>query len=409
MTSLPWQPCDSFVGNRTDAGLTAHRPCPVCGADTPREFLRRPDFQFFTDCATLPKRVDVIEVQCGACQALYLDPAYTARGFEVLFAEAGCSYGATESRPREQLEWLTFHGLLAPGRSVLDVGCYDGRFLALMPDCVRRQGVDIDGPAIERGRRQYAALGIELIHSDFDRFVLDSPPDTITLYHVLEHLPDPVATLAHLRNQSGPETRLVVEVPVIELGFTNDINSFFSVQHMTHFSRRSLGNALARAGWTIAEQLEQPDYNGLRVLCQPAEPMATVTGAACDDAMLARILDHIAAVTTAVNQRLQPLAGARRIIIWGGGMHTEFLYQLTDLFADPGRRFIIVDSDPLKQGKSWRGIPILSPDALAGVDWRDIWLLPSSYAGTVGIIRAATEWGVPPERILPLYDRFRIY
>ncbi len=409
MTTLPWQACDSFTGNRTNEALTAHRPCPVCGADAPQEFLRRPGFQFFTDSAVLPKRTDVTEAQCGSCYALYLNPAYTAWGFEVLFAEAGCSYGATEGRPLEQIRWLTEHGLLAPGRSVLDVGCHDGRFLAQMPDHVRRLGIDIDAPAIERGRRQFGNLSMQLIHGDFDRFALDSPPDTITLYHVLEHLPKPVDTLLHLKRQSGPQTHLVVEVPIIENGFTNDINSFFSVQHMTHFSRRSLANTLARAGWVIKEQLEQPDYNGCRLLCRPAVPAPTVSGDPGDGTVLTRILDHISTVTAAVQQQLRALEGASSIVIWGGGMHTEFLYHYTDLFRDPARRFIIVDNDPLKQDKSWRGIAILHPASLAAVDWSETRLVPSSYAGTAGIARAARERGVPQERILSLYDSFRIY
>lgn len=95
MTLIPWKPVDSFLHNTTDPALTSHRSCPVCGQDQSREILCMNDFQFFTDNATLPKRATIREVQCTACYALYLNPAYTTRGFEVLFAEAGCSYGAT--------------------------------------------------------------------------------------------------------------------------------------------------------------------------------------------------------------------------------------------------------------------------------------------------------------------------
>lgn len=407
--SLPWQPCDSFSGNSTDSSLTAHRPCPVCGADQPQEFLRRSNFQFFTDSAKQPKRTDLIEVQCGVCRAIYLDPAYTDIGFTVLFSEAGCSYGATEARPQEQIEWLTGHNLLSPGRSILDVGCYDGRFLAQMPDWVRRVGVDIDGPAIKRGRELYNGIGLELIHSNFNQFSLGSPPDTICLFHVLEHLPEPVTTLAHLRSQASPNTHLVVEVPILELGFTNDINSFFSAQHMTHFSRRSLVNTLARAGWVSHKELEQKEYNGYRLLCRPTSPALEARPNSEDDATLTQLLDHISITTEAVRMRVRLLEPARQIIIWGGGMHTEFLYHLTNLFNDPTKRFIIVDQDPLKQGKSWRGISILPPDALAGVDWLDTWLAVSSYAGTPAIIAEAERRGIPHKRIIQLYDCFRVY
>lgn len=98
------------------------------------------------------------------------------------------------------------------------------------------------------------------------------------MFHVLEHLPDPLKVLRNLRKMAQSTTQLVVEVPILENGVTNDINGFFSVQHMTHFSRRSLTNCLLRSGWKIKEWLEQPDYNGCRVLAIPQEPVADISG-----------------------------------------------------------------------------------------------------------------------------------
>ena len=71
------------------------------------------------------------------------------------------------------------------------------------------------------------------------------------MFHVLEHLADPYKTLRNLRQNSHAETRLVIEVPVIEKGFTNDLNGFLSIQHATHFSFNSLKLIMERAGWQI--------------------------------------------------------------------------------------------------------------------------------------------------------------
>jgi len=406
---LVWNPIDSFSGNFTDPALTARRSCPVCGGDNPVSVVEMRDFQFFTDSAVSPKRVELCDVRCDDCAALYLNPAYTPCGFQTLFAEAGCSYGATAGRPREQLDWLSERGLLHPGKCLLDVGCYDGRFLSLLPATVRKVGVDIDKPAIERGRLHYGAQGIELIHGDFDSFKLDKQVDAITMFHVLEHLPDPLATLRNLRKLATSMTALVVEVPILENGFTNDINGFFSVQHMTHFSRRSLANLLARAGWSIEERLEQPDYNGCRVLCRPAPETDSVTGATEDRATLAAYLRHHRDVVADVQRQLTSLAGAERILLWGGGLHTELLYQLTDLFRVPGRRFLIVDSDPLKQGKSWRGIAICAPEILRAGTWGETPLVISSYGGQNAIHDAAVQAGFKPESMVRLYRKFRVY
>jgi len=404
-----WNAIDSFPGNHTDAELAIHRPCPVCGYGRSTEVLCMPDFQFFSDSAEEPKRVDIRQVQCQQCRALYLESAYTVKGFQILFAEAGCSYGATEGRAGEQLDWLDSHRLLEKNQSLLDVGCYEGRFLSMMPDGMQRIGVDIDGPAIERGRKSLDSRGVILIQGDFNQVKLPATPDTITMFHVLEHLPDPLATLTNLRCQASERTRLVVEVPILEKGFTNDINGFFSAQHMTHFSRQSLSNLLARAGWVIDEMFEQPDYNGCRVLAKAGVPTAALKSDSEDDSTLERLLAHWHNAAAGVNQRLNSLNGTEKILIWGGGMHTEFLYHYTDLFKDKTRRFVIVDSDPLKQGKSWRGITILAPKNLKEWKKETFSMVISSYAGQRSIFRSALALGLAENRIVVLYDNFYLY
>ena len=134
----------------------------------------------------------------------------------------------------------------------IDVGCYDGNFLSKLPENIKKVGVDIDAPAIERGRNIHQKKKISFFTGDFETFSYDEvEPDTITMYHVLEHLSRPVEVLKKLHSISKPSTKIVVEVPIIEDGNTNDINGFFSIQHTTHFSSNSLLNCLAVAGWEV--------------------------------------------------------------------------------------------------------------------------------------------------------------
>src|SRR5713226_4191114 len=118
-----WSKVDSFPGNSTSAALTTHRPCPICGSNRTRTVLQFDQFQFYSDSNKLPKRADLKEVQCLDCFALYLNPCYSEYGFQILFAEAGCSYGSTEGRPQEQIDWLGARGLLRSGSRFLDAGC----------------------------------------------------------------------------------------------------------------------------------------------------------------------------------------------------------------------------------------------------------------------------------------------
>lgn len=409
--NVKWANINSFVGNSTRPESTMHRPCPVCSGHDSRLLLEINDFQFFTDSATDAKRVTIRENQCLNCFGIYLNPCYSPFGFSVLFAEAGQSYGSTEGRPQEQIDWMRQRGRLEAGMQVFDVGCYDGKFLATLPTNVRKVGVDIDEPAIERGRNLFPEHDIEFVLGDLESFNYDGKPDTITMFHVLEHVAAPITVLRKLLSISHDGTNLIVEVPILENGFTNDINGFFSVQHLTHFSRASLRNCFIRAGWNIVDWHEQPDYNGCRVTAIPNGTELPITPNANDLATARAYIAHFFTNQKQINESLPDLKAYKKAVIWGGGAHTEFIYHTTDIFqSSSDRLYIIVDSDPIKQNRSLRGIPIFHPSALAQpFDWSDTILIISSYGSQPEIKQAALELGVPAEKIIELYQTIRIY
>ena len=409
-SDISWRRVDSFPGNHSSPATTELRPCPICGSNRSRSILQFDQFQFFSDSKDVPKRVDIRHAQCLDCFALYLNPCYTSYGFEVFLAEAGASYGSTLGRPKEEIDWLASRGLLKSGSRFLDAGCYDGGFLAHLPENVERIGVDIDEPAIARGRKAFGPKGIQLILGDLENFSCHQPPDVITMFQVLEHLPRPVAVLQHLRSMAHSGTRLVVDVPVLEHGKTNDINGFLSAFHTTHFSRLSLENCLQRSGWKTQESQQQPDYNGFRVVATPASP-SNAQGK--DYGMTSLLRDYLAdwnLSVKAVEDRLARLPQADKCIIWGAGAHTEFLYHVTSFFlSKPERQYAIVDSDPLKHGKSWRGLMIYPPHILKNAGWDLAYVVVSSYGGTFSIVKAASELGVPANRVIALYDKTRLH
>jgi hypothetical protein len=408
--SRSWAKIESFVGNQTHPALLIHRPCPICGSLQDQTLLVFDDFQFYTDSSSEPKRVQIRESQCQNCYAVYLNPCYSASGFRYLFAEAGLSYGSTERRPLEQIDWLYSRGLLDDGKIFLDAGCYEGRFLSCLPKGIRRLGVDIDAPAIVRGQERYGTDGIELIHGNFETFQCPIAPDVISMFHVLEHLADPVAVLFHLRSISHDETRLIIEVPILEHGRTNDINGFLSVQHMTHFSLHSLGQLMHRSGWQILERQQMSDYNGHRLLAKPCESNHKVVADVSDRLKVFEYFEHWYRNLSEVTRAIGTWPSTSRAVIWGGGAHTEFIYQVTPFFQhDPQREYLVVDSDPLKQGKSWRGLPIRSPKILCGLNWDDCQLIISSYGSQESITQAAAQLSVPDAAVRRLYEIVRTY
>ena len=389
------------------------RCCPVCGQVDSRKVLELEKFQFYSDSSHLPKRFDVIQRLCRECYTVYQSPGYSDYGFGVLFSEAGQSYGSLAAHTDAQIGWLVSKGLMSAGNSLLDVGCFDGAFLSSLPDHIVKLGVDIDRSAIERGRVKYADKSIIFVHGDFETFDLaNETPDVITMFHVLEHLPRPLDVLRRLRKISKPETGLVVEVPVLENGLTNDINGFFSVQHMTHFSKSSLAECMNAAGWNIHSVYETESYNGYRVLAYPAEvnEAADVTGNPDDVASLNACLANWYASLKAVEDVIKNISNHERFVVWGAGAHTEFLYQVTSFFSRfSAAEFIVVDSDPAKTGTTWRGLPVYLPSACQEYDWSKTGLVISSYSAQEPIYNAALAMGIPESSVYRFYKEIHRY
>jgi len=100
---------------------------------------------------------------------------------------------------------------LTPGR-LLDVGCGDGLFLNRMRQRGWKvDGCDFDPAALKSARTKY---GLELRLGDVKSIALPSGSlDAITLYHVVEHVPDPIEVFAECWRLLTPGGRLVMATP----------------------------------------------------------------------------------------------------------------------------------------------------------------------------------------------------
>lgn len=136
------------------------------------------------------------------------------------------------------------------GRSVLDFGCGAGTFLRLVqPEARSVQGVELQ----ESYRSALQRDGIAC----FAGLEECSSTDIIFMFHVLEHLPDPLAVLRQLRALlEEADGRLVIEVPhARDFLISSACNQPFTdftlwSQHLVLHTRDSLRRLLAHAGFT---------------------------------------------------------------------------------------------------------------------------------------------------------------
>ncbi|MDD5141089.1 MAG: class I SAM-dependent methyltransferase [Verrucomicrobiales bacterium] len=134
---------------------------------------------------------------------------------------------------------------------LLDVGCGSGEWLASMRDLgwlVR--GVDFDENAVRVARQR--GLEVECGSLEQQAFSNDSF-DVVTLNHVIEHVPDPIKTLAECARILKPGGRLILFTPnnasLSHQLFKQDWRGLEPPRHLHLFSMQSLQQSLGLAGF----------------------------------------------------------------------------------------------------------------------------------------------------------------
>ncbi len=146
---------------------------------------------------------------------------------------------------------------------LLDVGTGDGRFLRVCRDA----GFSVEGTEVSSAGAAYAQRqGFEVKMGQFTAIDLPgSSFDAITIWHVLEHVPDPAAVLRKAHSLLRADGVLIVAVPNEEnffvrrrLGLSETSNPFAPLDfggeiHLTYFRPATLAAALRHAGLELLE------------------------------------------------------------------------------------------------------------------------------------------------------------
>ncbi len=83
-----------------------------------------------------------------------------------------------------------------------------------------------------------------------------------------------------------------------------------------------------------------------------------------------------------INQRLRVLENFKNIVIWGAGIHTAKMFEMTNIISYSIKN--IVDIDEKKQGKKYFGFVVQNPRL--GIDWQNVNAVVISVHGKEKII-----------------------
>ncbi|GAX60284.1 SAM-dependent methyltransferases [Candidatus Scalindua japonica] len=151
---------------------------------------------------------------------------------------------------RSRLDIIPFTG---EGK-ILDLGCGNGRFLSTM----RKFGWQTYGveknPTASRYARDELHLDVktgELLHYQFE----SSSFDTVTMWHSLEHLYDPLCTLKEIGRVLNNNGQLIVAVPNIDSFVAKVFKTYwYGLQlpiHLIAFTPGSITKMLNQAGFDV--------------------------------------------------------------------------------------------------------------------------------------------------------------
>jgi SAM-dependent methyltransferase len=239
-------------------------PCPLCGADSSeRLFVTRDRLVGLPGEFTLAR--------CRACGFVYLNPRPTPEALAGYYPD---DYYPIDEEQESPEALAVARGLLArvqqavPERNlrILDIGCGTGLFLKLAREVGHDvSGIELSESAAEYGRQVYS-LPIQCATLESADLAEDSF-DVVTMWHVLEHLPDPIAALAKVRRVLRPDGVVLFAVPNIASAEARVFGRrWFSLdipRHLLHFSPDSARRAVESAGMSLLRIDHSPGTAGM--------------------------------------------------------------------------------------------------------------------------------------------------
>lgn len=251
--------------------------CPICGLDESETAYPINKSYASSRSGINVSKVPLGVARCKECGHQFIQPVPQPEFLRAFYASymSIAKNGFYRDRNREKIpssfrqrygRWLERIRVLGGGGSLLDVGSGLGTFLRL----ARERGFEVTG--IEPNREAATMLreryGIFVHNCMLEELNVADRYDVITMWDLLEHVPDPRLALGKSHELLGPRGLLVLETPArdsfihwLAKGIYHASNGrikkplfrVYGVHHLQYFSERSLKGFLANCGFEVVE------------------------------------------------------------------------------------------------------------------------------------------------------------
>jgi SAM-dependent methyltransferase len=362
--------------DRTEAA-----PCPSCGHDGLRLFYEVRGIPVHS-CLLVPTRDEALgyptgDLRLGHCPACgfianaAFDPADNR--YSTQYEETQGFSPTFNAFARDLARDLAERHDLA-GRTVLEIGCGKGEFLALLCELADCRGVGVD-PGCRPERLPPEALErIDIVQDLYDERYAHLPADLVVCRHTLEHIAPVGRFLRDLRRTIGDRPEVIVFFELPDVRRVLDEGAFWDLyyEHCSYFTAGSLARLFRAAGFDV-EALELVFGGQYIVITAVPAPEPTAAGNGLEDD-LARLdgavtgfADRCAEVMRRWRRHVEQRASAGGgVVLWGSGSKgVSFLTTLRLGDAVDA----VVDINPHRQGHYMPGSghEIVAPAALTAL------------------------------------------
>ena len=181
--------------------------CPSCNNRSPQSLGRIPRARVFAGVVVDVPLPGGSLYECSECCLSFRWPSPGKNALDRLYEKADSGHWRSVVDRRN--DWSIarrYMSAMAKGPDVLDVGCWDGRFLKSLDAEWVSYGIEINAQAASHA----SSAGIEIIASNFDQLDSHRKYDVVVSFDVLEHARNPLEFLDRLKSATRSGGLIIV-------------------------------------------------------------------------------------------------------------------------------------------------------------------------------------------------------
>lgn len=224
--------------------------------------------------------------RCDACGYMFDNPRPSKKDIGIFYSQNDkydMWLGEEGSRDRLWKRRLKLIRKYRQSGCLLDAGTGIGQFLYFAKEYFTVSGTEVSESAVKIAKEKY---GLSIFKGELEDIRFDPIYDMVTLFHVLEHVHDPLSTIKRCHELLKPGGILIIAVPNDVSGIQIWIKKIFSIAgigkfrkfgrfgltklaldgslneiHLSHFSPSVLIKFLERSGFDVTSSTLDPYFS----------------------------------------------------------------------------------------------------------------------------------------------------